>query len=104
MMDDKTREITRDAWQAYNAMECTKQRHLAFLRGLEAREKNLHLQPSELDKALLADLLADHDQQVALFRDACAALKEQNADALREMLEYANRIDKALAPFQDNAA
>ena len=53
-----------DTWQAYNAMETTKQRHFELLELLDNKKKNYNIDPTDADQRLLECLLADHDQQV----------------------------------------
>ena len=76
------------AWQAYNAMQATKQRHLEFLTLLENRKKKFNLDASAEDEARLACLLADHDQQVKSFSAASQALKADYPQAHKALFEY----------------
>lgn len=76
------------AWQAYNAMQATKQRHLEFLTLLENRKKKFNLDASAADEARLACLLADHDQQVKSFSAASQALKAEYPQAHKALFDY----------------
>jgi len=83
------------AWQAYNAMETTKQRHFELLETLDAKKKNYNIDPTDNDKLLLDCFLADHDQQVKQFTTASRQLKEQNTAAHGTLFEYIAAINQA---------
>ncbi|MFK7861460.1 MAG: hypothetical protein AB8B64_21770 [Granulosicoccus sp.] len=80
--------VASDTWQAYNAMETTKRRHYELLEILDNKKKKYNLDPSQRDKALLASLLKDHDEQVKRFTAASSALKKADADALMALFAY----------------
>ena len=80
IMTDQQREAAAAAWQAYNAMETTKQRHFDYLNVLERKKKNFNLDPTEEDNVILEQLLKDHDQHVKLFTHQSQALKEKNPE------------------------
>ena len=84
-----------DAWQAYNAMETTKQRHFELLELLDNKKKNYNIDPTDADQRLLECLLADHDQQVKRFTAASRLLKEQSLNAHGALFEYIGAINKA---------
>lgn len=84
-----------DAWQAYNAMETTKQRHFEMLEMLDNKKKNYNIDPTNADQRLLECLLADHDQQVKRFTVASRQLKEQNLSAHGALFDYIGAINQA---------
>lgn len=77
-----------ETWQAFNAMETTKRRHYHLLEILDNKKKNYNLDPSEKDRALLASLLKDHDEQVKRFTLASMALKKSDAQAHITLFAY----------------
>ncbi len=86
------------AWQAYNAMETTKQRHITLLAGLENRYGSL--EKADAGEALLLDkLLRDHDLQVKRFTQEMAALKAADAAAHAALLAYMQEINATLARY-----
>ncbi|MGQ7847727.1 hypothetical protein ACUNV4_24755 [Granulosicoccus sp. 3-233] len=86
--DEVLAGVAADAWQAFNAMETTKRRHFEQLEVLENRKKNYNIEPSEKDRALLAGLLRDHDEQVARFSEASLSLKQRDASAHLALFGY----------------
>ena len=91
-------ESAAAAWQAYNAMETTKQRHITLLAGLENRYGSLA--KAHLGETLLLDkLLHDHDLQVKCFTREMAALKEADAGAHAALLAYMQEINGTLARY-----
>jgi len=96
VMSDQQRLDAADAWQAYNAMETTKQRHFDFLGLLERKKKNFNLDPTENDHLLLAQLLKDHDEQVIKFTQASRVLKELNPDTHIALFTYIGKINDLL--------
>ena len=84
--------VAADAWQAYNAMESTKQRHFGLLERLESKKRNYGLEPSEREARLLEWLLADHDAQVRRFTAASLALKSTDAAAHAALFVYIGAI------------
>ena len=91
-------EAAAPAWQAYNAMETTKQRHITLLAGLENRYGSL--EKAHAGEALLLDkLLRDHDLQVKRFTCEMAALKNTDAAAHAALLAYMQEINSTLARY-----
>ena len=84
--------VAADAWQAYNAMESTKQRHFGLLERLDLKKSNYGLDPSEREARLLEWLLADHDAQVRRFTAASLALKTIDAEAHTALFTYIGAI------------
>ena len=84
-----------DTWQAYNAMETTKQRHFELLELLDNKKKNYNIDPTDADQRLLECLLADHDQQVKSFTAASRKLKEHNQSAHGALFDYIGAINQA---------
>lgn len=93
--DELLAGIAADAWQAYNAMETTKRRHFEQLELLENRKKNYNIDPNERDRALLAGLLRDHDEQVVRFSEASVSLKQLDSAAHLALFGYIGVINKA---------
>ena len=98
-MKSEHRTAATAAWQAYNAMETTKRRHLDYLSALESRGKRFNLPASDAENLMLKRLLIDHDQQVNTFKAASNALRETNPEAFDALWVYIGEINKALAPF-----
>lgn len=91
-------ESAADAWQAYNAMETTKQRHITLLSGLENRYGSL--EKAQMGETLLLDkLLRDHDAQVKRFTREMAVLKQADAAAHAALLAYMSEINSTLARY-----
>ena len=85
-------DIAADTWQAYNAMQTTKQRHYDLLQILENKKKKFNLDPTEKDQALLQNLLSDHDAQVKRFTVASQQLKEADASAHQMLFVYIGQV------------
>lgn len=83
------------AWEAYNAMQTTKQRHYDLLQIIDNKKKKFNIDATEKDIALLANLLEDHDAQVKRFTAASTSLKQTNPDAHRAVFEYIGIINQA---------
>ncbi len=83
-----------DAWQAFNAMETTKRRHYELLEILDSKKKNYNLDPSDKQRAQLANLLKDHDEQVQRFTVASNELKLANAEAHLSLFQYIGAVNQ----------
>jgi len=94
-------ESAAAAWQAYNAMEITKQRHITLLAGLENHYGSLGRARHE-ETLLLDKLLHDHDLQVKRFTREMAALKAADAAAHAALLVYMQEINSTLARYTDD--
>lgn len=70
-----------DAWQAYNAMFESKQRHYEFLEILENKKKKYNISPSEAEKQKLAEFLSQHDHQVKQFTSLAQELKAEKPES-----------------------
>ncbi len=90
--------VAARAWQAYNAMEATKQRHFAYMRGLEDRYKK-YGSPSETERRMLDRLLKEHDAQVSAFKMAIHELRAQDGKAHDDLLAYIAELHAVMAPF-----
>ncbi|KAA3627000.1 MAG: hypothetical protein DWQ09_14100 [Proteobacteria bacterium] len=88
---------TFDAWQAYNAMATTKQRHLDYLQRLGARYSK-YGEPTDEESSLLARLLEEHDAQVKAFLGAMNALRARDAQAHHELVSYITTLNELLTP------
>jgi len=84
--------VAADSWQAYNAMQTTKQRHYDLLQIFENKKKKFNLDPTEKDQVLLQNLLSDHDAQVKRFTQASNRLKEADAAAHRMLFVYIGQV------------
>jgi hypothetical protein len=84
--------IAASTWEAYNAMQTTKQRHYDLLQVLENKKKKFNIDPTEKDRALLTNLLSDHDAQVKRFTEASQALKATDADAHHALFVYIGQV------------
>ena len=100
-MTDQQREDSAAAWQAYNAMETTKQRHFDFLNVLERKKKNFNLDPTEEDNVILEQLLKDHDQHVKLFTHQSQALKEKNPETHQALFLYIGKINELMESHRE---
>jgi len=96
VMTDEQRQESGTTWQAYNAMEATKQRHFDFLNVLERKKKNFNLDPTDEDRQLLQQLLQDHDEQVKLFTKESGQLREKSPDAHIALFTYIGKINDLL--------
>jgi hypothetical protein len=82
------------AWEAYNAMQTTKQRHYELLQIIDNKKKKFNIKPTSKDATLLSSLLADHDAQVKRFTLASSELKRSNVEAHRALFEYIGLINQ----------
>lgn len=90
------------AWQAYNAMTTTKQRHIDYLKMLEARYSK-YGEPTAEESALLARLLDEHDAQVKAFLGAMNALREHDTTAHKTLIEYITLLGDLFTPDGEHA-
>lgn len=88
------------AFQAYNAMETTKQRHLDLMLAIDKRGKKFNLLATEAEKAMLETLLEDHNEQVKIFKLESDALKETDSEAHLAMFQYLGEIHQVLDAFK----
>ena len=80
--------VACEAWQAYNAMQSTKERHYELVQRLDNKKKNYNLDPSASEQAWLAHFLADHDEQVKRFAAASSTLKQTDPSAHQALFVY----------------
>ncbi|MDH3693507.1 MAG: hypothetical protein OER96_02920 [Gammaproteobacteria bacterium] len=95
-MDEGQWKVASETWQAYNAMETTKQRHFDLLTAVETKKKNFNLDPTEKESQLLKNLLRDHDMQVSAFKSASDNLKQHDPDAHTALFAYIGEINTVL--------
>lgn len=95
-MNDHQRKAAFAAWQAYNAMETTKQRHFDLLTVFETKKKKFNINPTAQDSVLLQNLLRDHDEQVKVFTQASTELKHSDGGAHSALFEYIGHINNVL--------
>ncbi len=96
VMTDDQRAEAAQTWQAYNAMETTKQRHFDYLSVLDRKKKNFNLDPTDDEKLVLEQLLKDHDDQVKVFTDASTRLRSQNPETHIALFTYIGKINELL--------
>jgi hypothetical protein len=75
------------AWEAYRAMEATKQRHFELLERIEHTER-LGGQRSFAEQVHLDRLLDEHDTAVTRFRTLMARLVERDPAARDALLAH----------------
>lgn len=80
-------ESAMPAFQSYNAMEATKERHIRYLKMLEEKYEK-YGNSSESENEFLALLLSDHTRMVSMFNDAMSALRDQDEEAHQSLLNY----------------
>ena len=87
------------AFQAYNAMETTKQRHLDLMVAIDKRGKKFNLTATDAEVDMLNRLLKDHDDQVEQFKLESDTLKSTNPEAHLAMFKYVGEIHGVLDAF-----
>ncbi len=87
------------AFQAYNAMETTKQRHLDLMLAIDKRAKKFNMTASEAEVDMLNRLLKDHDDQVEQFKLESDTLKSVSPEAHLAMFKYVGEIHGMLDAF-----
>ncbi|ASJ70239.1 hypothetical protein [Granulosicoccus antarcticus] len=92
--DEWLNGIAAEAWQAFNAMETTKRRHFSLLEVMDNRKKNYNIDPYEREKAMLAYLLRDHDEQVRRFTESSRELKALDSEAHKALFIYIGEISQ----------
>ena len=91
------------AFQAYNAMETTKQRHLDLMLAIDTRTKKFNLAATEAENAMFKLLLADHNEQVQQFKLESDTLKEAHPEAHAAMFQYLGEVHAMLDAFKSSA-
>ena len=89
------------AFQAYNAMETTKQRHLDLMLAIDTRTKKFNLAASDAENAMFKKLLADHNNQVQQFKLESDTLKETHPETHLAMFQYLGEIHGILDAFKN---
>lgn len=97
-MNDSISAVAARAWQAYNAIEATKQRHFTYMSGLKTRYKKYGA-PSEAEKQMLDRLLKEHNAMVNAFKAQIQALRAVDAKAHDGLLDYITQLHTAILPF-----
>ena len=87
------------AFQAYNAMETTKKRHLDLMLAIDKRGKKFNLTATEAEVEMLNRLLKDHDDQVDQFKLESDLLKSADSEAHLAMFKYVGEIHTMLDAF-----
>lgn len=98
-MTPKQRIQATTAFQAYNAMETTKKRHLDLMLAIDKRAKKFNLAATDAEVDMLNRLLKDHDEQVEQFKLANDNLKSENPEAHLAMFKYIGEIHEVLDAF-----
>ena len=83
---------TLSAFQSYNAMEATKERHMRYLKMLEARYEK-YGNPSESENEFMKKLLSDHTRMVSMFNEAIRMLRDQDEAAHQQLLNYLTHLN-----------
>ncbi len=96
-MNDEQRQLAGNAWQAYNAMQTTKQRHFDYLTILEDKKRNFNIDPTDDDQVFLKQLLRDHDEQVAAFTEASAKLKASDPATHLALFKYIGDLNESMS-------
>ena len=91
--DDLLAGVAASAWQAYNAMQTTKQRHFDLLEAIDLKKRKYNIDPTPKDHQLLAHLLADHDDHVKRFTNASVELKNTDLEAHTALFVYIGAIN-----------
>lgn len=87
------------AFQAYNAMETTKRRHLDLMLAIDKRAKKFNLTATDAEVEMLNRLLKDHDEQVEQFKLESDTLKSVNPETHLAMFQYVGEIHTMLDAF-----
>ena len=87
------------AFQAYNAMETTKKRHLDLMLAIDKRAKKFNLTATDAEVDMLNRLLQDHDEQVEQFKLESDTLKSTHPEAHLAMFQYVGEIHTLLDAF-----
>ncbi len=95
VIDANLPKVAVPAWQAYQAMEQTKQRHLNYLKELNARHERGGSR-SIAESVYLESLLKEHDQMVTAFRGAMRALLVTDLEAHNRLLQYITKFNENL--------
>ena len=83
------------AWEAYLAMEKSKQRHLNYLKELAERHGDGSSRTIP-ESVFLDKLLNAHDQQVKLFRKEMADLVRTDLAAHSQLIDYIKAFNESL--------
>jgi len=89
--------VAAPAFESFNAMQATKQRHYGLLQIVDGKRVNYGLEPTSRESALLEALLADHDAQVKRFTQASTALKASDPDAHLALFQYVGLIEQSVS-------
>ena len=84
------------AWQAYQAMLESKEAHFALLEAVNNKQE-LGQQAMLAERAHLANLLARHNECVALFGSEMKRLAGEDKAAHRALLALISELNKDLA-------
>lgn len=88
-------EAAVPAWEAYMAMEQTKQRHLSYLKELAERHRDGGSRTIP-ESVYLEKLLEAHSQQVKVFRKEMADLVHADLAAHAQLIDYIKAFNEAL--------
>ena len=99
-MTPNQRTQAAQAFQAYNAMETTKQRHLDLMLAIDKRAKKFNLVATEAENAMLGKLLEDHNEQVQRFKQESDDLKAADSEAHLAMFTHLGEVHTMLDAFK----
>ncbi len=94
-MSDGLPEAAGPAWEAYRAMEASKLRYFGLLQEVETKAER-GLPRTLAERMQLEQLLAEHDRQVARFREAVKALMSKEPEAHAALVERLRLENEAL--------
>ena len=84
------------AWEAYQAMQRTKQTHFDLLALLEAKRERRQ-RPTLAEELRLKQLLKAHDEQVAAFRAELKTLRERDLAEFETLIKHFKLLNTELA-------
>lgn len=99
-MNSNQRIQAAAAFQAYNAMETTKQRHLDLMLAIDKRAKKFNLPATDTENVMLQALLEDHNEQVQQFKLESDTLKSTHPETHVAMFQYLAEIHHMLDAFK----
>lgn len=93
-------EAALPAWNAYRAMEESKQKYFSYLEALENEYEQGGYRTSA-ESARLEALLKEHDEQVAEFRRSMMALRNKDASAHQSLIDHITLLNAEIGIKHD---